>query len=99
MAEKLTKVKAWKLQIPRRVELEIVEAVLGEACRKVMEKSYPEGPYGMIERVEMRGKETMVFISGNERTVEAFSNALGARVPRVKISVSKVSQADVMKFA
>lgn len=96
--EKLSRVEAWKLQIAQKMELENVETILEEACKKIMEKAYPEGPHGVIERVDIREKETVVFISGNERTVKAFSDTLKEGIPRVKITALKVSQANIIAF-
>lgn len=98
MAEKISKVNVWKLKIDEKVERETIETALSDACREVMQKGYLEGSYGVIERVDIRGKETIVFISGNQRTAKIFSDTLATGVPRKKITFSKVSQSDVMKF-
>lgn len=87
-----------KFKISEKVELKTVEAALTEALREVMQKGYPEGPYGLIQRVDIKEKETTVFISGNEQTGKIFANTLGVRAPNAKIAISKVHNLDIMRF-
>lgn len=89
------KIEVWKFKINEKTDLKTVEAALAEASRKVMEKAYPEGPYGLIERIDIRGKSTRVIISGNQKTAEEFSKALETHVPNAKVALSKVSQAAI----
>ena len=98
MTEKINKVKVWKLNIDEKVGSETIEAALSDACKEVMQKAYPEGPYGVIERVDIKEKETTVFISGNQRTAEVFSKTLGTYAPHIKLTTLKAAQTDILKF-
>ena len=95
---KSDKWKVWKFKIGKKVDPETVEAALEEACGEVMQKAYREGPYGLIERIDIREKETTVFISGNTRTASAFSKTFRARVPRTKMTLTPVAKTSIMKF-
>jgi hypothetical protein len=98
MVEKVSKMRVWKLKIDEKVERETIEAALSDACKKAMQKGYLEGAYGLIERVDIKEKETVVFISENPKTAQIFSDTLGAFVPRKKVTLSEVSRADITKF-
>ena len=98
MEQRMSKIRIWKLKIDEKVERETIEAALSDACNKAVQKGYLEGACGLIERVDIKEKETVVFISENPKAAQIFSDTLAAFVPRKKIILSEVSRTDIIKF-
>jgi hypothetical protein len=88
--------QVWKFDVGERVELDTVETLLAEAMQSVMREAHPEGPSGELQRVDLREKQTTVFMTGNGITATTFSNSLKKRFPSAR--VTKITSAEIMRF-
>jgi hypothetical protein len=95
----LKAVRVWKLVINRTTERGIIEKLLEKACTDVMRKAVPEGPFALIERIDLREKdnETIVFLRANEGTVREFQNAIQLQKLQVKEDILEMSKNDIVR--
>ena len=90
--------KTWKVTIGNKIYPEKIEFLLADALRDILGKSLPEVTYGLIERIDVSEKETIVFVTGDETAVKVFSKVLKEYSPGVKIALSAVSPEDIRRF-
>lgn len=90
--------KVWKLVVTQKVSLEAVEAALTAACTEITQEQHPEGAYGMLDMVGIRERETIIFISGNERTATIFSKMIEESRPKTKVILSSVPPSEIKKL-
>jgi hypothetical protein len=93
MARQKKQKRIWKIGIKQKLKVKDVEGVVAGA-QKHVGKDFD----ALIERIDMKDKETNVFVSGNKDSVEAVEKNLKANLPKAKTVKAEVKKNDLFKL-
>lgn len=96
MSNKMTELKVWKVIIDEKLDIEKLEPLLKEASGLVQEMG--QESVLEIQRIDVRGDETVVFVSGKPPAVDTFLKTLKVHSPKARSEVLEAKEGDLYRL-